>query len=542
MINKILACVENMKAIDRFIFLGLLYQKRLIIEGNRKSLANHYGFSEGVVDRTLNGLVDTGFLEKNVNEKNSEKRGRPTYKYKNIILEKLSIDLDVDLNVNKVFANNHIKSLFSDNLHPPAHHKLKADTKLLLIVLINNADTFGFVQSLENTILLKLTGMKRQALDGQIQKLIDFGYIRSKVSGINSKYLFGRMSSIYILNLQHVNFANCSEQTRKFLYFKHPDSLLYKPRHKLIGNQRFINFSAPGTFEAQKLIQLSNGMINLLNKVTLTDQQKKDDWETRHLYSEIMQLIDYEQFKKIAILFITKSNPECFATFLQFKLNQYASELLSENTFQPNINNEAVKDKIRNEIFHPNLDAAIIKKVEFKQLLFSESSKVCVVELIYSISLLIARDISKVLSARNLPENTVFIQATLRILPALQDDFRYLTVDSNCKVEHGKTYFLYGDTIVKKSEVNCVLVAEDVLMYIDGKYTYKAFTYGEDSEVKIARKLLQKIEPRYLESHNNLSDQQLYCFSLHHMANMNYSTEEGNDWLSSPKDYSELYQ
>tara|TARA_R110001583_G_scaffold28426_2_gene100879 strand:+ start:16427 stop:18202 length:1776 start_codon:yes stop_codon:yes gene_type:complete len=584
-INKVLNCVEKLKAIDKFIFLTLIYQGNSYIEGNRKQLVKDYGFSEGVVERTLNSLVEAGLLEKSIDQKSAGKRGRPSYQYKNVIVEKLNQLLNTPLDVQTLSSNEKIKSLLLDGLEVDglvttnSNKQLKADTKLLLIVLLHHADKFGFVQYLDNATLLKLTGMKRQALEGQIQKLVDLGYICSKVSGINAQYLFGRMSSIYILNLEHNRFISditeadrfadhAIKPTAKFLYFKHPDSLLYKPDYKLMGKQRFINFSAPGTFEALKLILLSKSMLTLQNDTSKIESQRKADWESRSLYSEIVQLIDYKSFKDISTFFVTKSNPDTFTTLLQFKLNQYASILLSENVFEPNHDNKTLKDKIRSEILHPKLELAITNNTLFNDTLYTEENKSAVVELFYSISFLIASDISKILAAKNFPEGVFsakskpdlehisasLIQTEFRILPPLKNDFRYLTVLSDYQVNSGKAYFLYGDTIVKKSQIEHQLVAEDVLLKEGDKYIYKTFSYGLESEMHKAKKLLQTIESRFLEARTSLSEAQMFCFALHHQPEMAYFYGIGNVktspegsidrslWLSPPKSIDELSQ
>jgi predicted transcriptional regulator len=553
LINEVLGYVKNLKAIDKYIFLRLLIQQEAFICGNRKQSVKALGFSESVVERALNGLVDAGLLEKKIDEKTIGKRGRPSFQYKNNILEILSLHFNKSIEVQTFLFNEKINILLSADPVVDSIYELKADTRLLLIVLLHNSDKFGFVQNLDNSSLLKITGMKQQALEGQIKKLLDSGYICSKVSGINGKYLFGRISSIYVLNLQHATFINCTKTWATFLYFKHPDSLLYKPGYKLLGKQRFINFSAPSTFEAEKLICLAQIMVTLNDDVTMTDLQRKADWESRSLYSEIMQLIDYEQFKQVALFFITKSNPDTFKKLLQFKLNQYASELLTDNVFEPNSDKKTVIQTISEEIFHSKLDTAITNNTLLNERLYTDKNKHFIVSLIYSLSLLIARDVSKILSAKNFSKDiedinevnkmTDQLLATqYRILPPISDDYRYLTIASDFEVPNEKRYFIYGDTIVKKSEVNHSLVAEDVLLQVNNEFTYKTFAYGTDRDLQIAKKLLPTIESRFLLAQPRLSDKQLYCFSLHQHPNIRYSTEDEQHWLLPPKKTNELGQ
>ncbi|WP_413698740.1 hypothetical protein ACLKMH_14135 [Psychromonas sp. KJ10-10] len=556
MINDVLNCVKQLKAIDRFIFLGMLFHNKPYINGNRKQLVTDYGFSEAVIERTLSKLVEAGFLEKQIEPQKAGQRGRPSFQYKNIILGKINKELNATLNLQIIFSNEKIKNLLLSAFNEDKNDDLKADSKLLLIVLLHHADKFGFVENLDNATLLKLTGMKQQALEGQIQRLIDLGYICSKVSGINNKYLFGRKSSVFILNMQHISFKDCSEANTTFLYFKHPDSLIYKPGYQLSGKQRFINFSAPGTFEAQKLILLSIEMETLNNDRSISEEQRKQNWESRSLYSEVMQLIDYQHFKDIALFFVTKSNPETFATYLQFKLNQYASKLLSQNVYLANTDNKLIKQAISHDIFHPKLDMAIVEQVAFNEKMFTEIHKKSVVDLIYGLCLMIARDISKIITAQNLPESLCdkscgdsvevhkrqLMLTNFRILPPLKRDFRYLAISSDYPVRQEKSYFIYGDTIVKKYQLDDSLVGEQVLLKVEEDFSYKTFIYGSDESLNSAKKLLQTIESRFLEARSTLPEAQLFCFSLHQHPGVKYSSHDGQGWLLPPKHMSELAQ
>lgn len=94
----------------------------------------------------------------------------------------------------------------------------KQTAKLLLIVLLLSADPYGVVRGLGLSQLGKLTGMKKSRVQSQLDVLLTQGYIHSLFPGITSTHLFGRVESVYFLNLRHDCYASKPSGGTTFIY------------------------------------------------------------------------------------------------------------------------------------------------------------------------------------------------------------------------------------------------------------------------------------------------------------------------------------
>lgn len=79
--------------------------------------------------------------------------------------------------------------------------RLGAANRLLVSVLLMHADKFGVVRSLGLTKLMRATGLSKVRLGHRLAMLVAIGVIRTRVPGVTSQYLFGRVESVYFLNL-----------------------------------------------------------------------------------------------------------------------------------------------------------------------------------------------------------------------------------------------------------------------------------------------------------------------------------------------------
>lgn len=89
-------------------------------------------------------------------------------------------------------------------------HKLLASNRILLGVLLLSSDSYGFVTELGVADLQKLCGMGIDKTKSQILKLMELGYIRSRIPGDTFATAFGRVNGIYTLNLSHPSFGSIS--------------------------------------------------------------------------------------------------------------------------------------------------------------------------------------------------------------------------------------------------------------------------------------------------------------------------------------------
>lgn len=73
--------------------------------------------------------------------------------------------------------------------------------RLLIAVMLTQADRFGVVSSLGLAELRKATGLSKERLIYRLARLVATGVIRSCAPGATGRYLLGPAKSIYILNL-----------------------------------------------------------------------------------------------------------------------------------------------------------------------------------------------------------------------------------------------------------------------------------------------------------------------------------------------------
>ena len=86
-------------------------------------------------------------------------------------------------------------------------HSLDLAPKLLLIILLRNANECGVVDHLGLSGLAKLTGLSKVSVKSRIEHLLKRGYIRSYISGVTGSYMFQRSPGIIYLNLKHPNYS-----------------------------------------------------------------------------------------------------------------------------------------------------------------------------------------------------------------------------------------------------------------------------------------------------------------------------------------------
>lgn len=86
--------------------------------------------------------------------------------------------------------------------------KLKSPSKLLVFTLLLFADKTGVVNNLNKKDLCKLTGMSMSRIDAHIKKLMELGYIRSKVDGVKDDNIFGYTPDVFYLDLCHQSFGD----------------------------------------------------------------------------------------------------------------------------------------------------------------------------------------------------------------------------------------------------------------------------------------------------------------------------------------------
>lgn len=177
----------------KFFIIQLLkcYKPCQIIEIPVKVLAKSLGVSDRVVSAGCAYLEAQGFL---VRER-APIGGQAGYR--------MWLSEDVHLFIERHTAVAHAVCgpmvewvLSLDSEDQPA----LVSTKLLLAVLLFNADSYCVVSGISRSRLSELTGMKKGRLYSQLSILQRAGYIVSNVAGVNGLRLFGKRSSVYFLS------------------------------------------------------------------------------------------------------------------------------------------------------------------------------------------------------------------------------------------------------------------------------------------------------------------------------------------------------
>ncbi len=99
---------------------------------------------------------------------------------------------------------NH-KKIKKNNNDTLRHHTFTAATRILLAVLYLHADRHGVVKSLSLGQLSTLTGMSIERLESQLTIITDLGYLIARLAGLTNKALFGQVKSVFFLNVYNDN-------------------------------------------------------------------------------------------------------------------------------------------------------------------------------------------------------------------------------------------------------------------------------------------------------------------------------------------------
>ncbi|WP_286919783.1 hypothetical protein [Pseudomonas sp. UBA6753] len=85
--------------------------------------------------------------------------------------------------------------------------QLSLANRLLLMILISHADPFGVVRGLSSRELCSRAGMEGNCLKQRLRRLIELGFIRRHIPGIASSVFARKLTSIYLLNLNHLQLS-----------------------------------------------------------------------------------------------------------------------------------------------------------------------------------------------------------------------------------------------------------------------------------------------------------------------------------------------
>jgi hypothetical protein len=214
------------------IRLFYLYGGDVLVKATVNKLAKMVGLSEAVFVKTRSLLASIDYIEvipiSEISE-NKKKSGRPRLALKirpefvRLMEERMA------KTPSKICQNNHPKlidkllfwsggkdELRARNVQKeekkdkcaPTAHTFTAATRILLAILYAHADPCGVVNNLSLSRLSKLTGMSNQRVESQLEIIKNLGYLNDTFSGGAVKNIFGRLASIFYMNITEDDYEN----------------------------------------------------------------------------------------------------------------------------------------------------------------------------------------------------------------------------------------------------------------------------------------------------------------------------------------------
>ncbi|GLR74357.1 hypothetical protein [Aliivibrio sifiae] len=212
------------------------------------------------------------------------------------------------------------------------HDSLNVSHKLLLSLLLAQADSFGIVHDFSIADISKFTGMKRERVRTQIRKLMTLKYIIYRVSGINNDLLLGKKKGSFYLDLDCNFRASIPEQDKV-------ENVMH------INNNNFYN-------------------VEILIREMLRTNEKKDVKYKQHNLHDLF--LDDLWFKTISKILPAKNLGDKYGGYFQYALEQYTCHMLSKYSEKRCLlieEREVVKIRRLKSLFLANkLDGAISDK------------------------------------------------------------------------------------------------------------------------------------------------------------------------------------
>ena len=163
---------------------------------NVRKIAKRIGVTPKVASSAIEQLVSLGLLTK---QSKLRQLGRPSSEHRcaTVAVEKLlgptQDNPGQEVRVAKLLGG----------ASEQKGQRLMYANRLLLAVLVAQADEFGVVRKLGWRDLAELTGLQREVIRRRLEWLLDQGYLRSVVPGATGVALFKKAKSEYVLNLAH---------------------------------------------------------------------------------------------------------------------------------------------------------------------------------------------------------------------------------------------------------------------------------------------------------------------------------------------------
>lgn len=192
----------------KFLLLRSLkhYGTLMLPRKRAEELAQDLGLGVKAVTKVLKQMVEKEYLGK-IKTRVQGRRGRSSIA--GFLSLKPLIKLQKDWLANS--RNVPHELLIFELIESDAtEHSLTLANKLFLAVLLAHADDSGVIRGIGIADLMALTGMSRDRIGYQMDRLKRQGYIRSSVLGVTMPSIFGAVSGYIFLNLFHSKFKKTS--------------------------------------------------------------------------------------------------------------------------------------------------------------------------------------------------------------------------------------------------------------------------------------------------------------------------------------------
>ena len=306
-------------------------------------ISKQLGLSVDVVNKSLKYLVKHELFKKELIYK-TKNWDRNSYK----ATVKLTRDLLHVIEVKNLpqikLVQNLLRQDNKQNSRKTKNHNLTIPNRLLLIILLCHSDKYGVVGDLSLTKLANIFGGTKSSVSSRIILLKKRDYIRTYISGVSGKNIFKRSTSIIILNLKHNAFGQDAAQGLTILLSS-------------------INIGS-NVSEAVEMYSVANFLLNPKNKKFTSLEHI---WQFENNLSRLYFTDSRDEFRHIVPFFNEPSFRLKMQSFLQVKINQYASILLSiywselinkESVYDKSLKSIILKDTL-GELHHPRADENI---------------------------------------------------------------------------------------------------------------------------------------------------------------------------------------
>jgi len=370
-------------------------------------ISERLGLPVSSVTKSLTYLVENGLFEKELIFK-TNKWSR--YSYSTTV--KLTRDLLHGDDPEKISQLGLVRNLLQPdvglNCRNHKYHPVTIPDRLLLIILLYHSNSCGVVDCLSLNDLAHLTRLTKSSIKSRITCLKRKGYIRSYISGVNGKCLFKHKNGIFILNLKHPNFSSDSVNGFTLLF----QSTTYTETS--LGNN----------------IAEANEIYSAANFLLKPAKENYTSFKYINLFKNNCDRLCFSEYFNEFIHIVPFFNEHPFTAkmqnFLQAKINQYASTLLSRYWQQLVSEETNYEDKLKKIIRQDSLGDLIMPDENTYE--FPNRENICLlVNFIYDAACFLAKRIQTQLKC---VERYPLAGMDFIIIPSV-DDFRvYLAVEA----------------------------------------------------------------------------------------------------------------